>query len=456
MSSLRSSSRALLAALLVVPALLACPSEPSPVPDAGFIGGGGGGGGGGIGGSAGEAQVRAAMEEILDAYCVYLVGCGAMSSLEGCDAYLGNTAGLVASQYGNSIDEGRASVGTTAEQCKAQIEALSCAQSIGSNSACGRLVDGLVAPGGSCYESFECGTGLYCNYAASCPGTCAARVPEGGMAASYQSCAEGLYADGSGICRAYVQVGGSCDGTSASSCVDNAFCSGGVCVARFGAGAACDRASMCGGVFSCVNGVCAPPGELGASCTGSNECKGDHTCFEPAPGEGTCTTKVAAGGPCYGYRDCQPQLSCVGADDVNGTAGTCIGESDVGGACEYEGHCKSGLACVITSSSSVGTCQARKIAGQACRQSSECVESLYCDQTAAEPVCRTRLPAGAECPSYDGCQSGSFCRYDAATATSTCTLNKQPGEACQSGDRCVDQSYCNNGVCEIVACYDPN
>lgn len=459
MSSRSSSLEFVALAVLILPLMLGCPAQvDDPTPDAGVTGGGGGGGGGGAT-DAGSGEIdggsvsaeEAAVLALYDTYCGYLAGCGFASSQASCLAFARGLISEFVQQLAPSIEAGRIGLGVNSAQCTADIAALSCAQDL--PLSCSRLTDGLVAAGGGCATTAECGNGYFCDLSSTCPGVCTAQVEAGQMAASSEGCLPPLYRGSEGTCVAPVAVGGSCayDGMGEPPrCGQDSYCDSTAftCVSTRPAGAMCSASEHCGGMNECRDGTCQAYLGVGEDCSTTGPCQVDLSCFQGS-GAGECRLKASEGGACYSNQDCTSALFCVG--EASG-AGTCQGVGEEGARCEDASQCAGDLVCFVPSGS-VGTCQQPRALGEVCRASSDCESQLYCAAGSTGMICQARLPVGAECTG-DACVQSAFCSYDAATMKSFCKAYKTEGESCMAGDVCRD-GFCDEGTCASNVCRLP-
>jgi len=232
-------------------------------------------------------------------------------------------------------------------------------------------VDDGSACGGACDGSHR----TACIYP-NAPIPCRAAACSGGVATLAASC------DGSGRCPApqqqtcdpYSCAGATCAGTCIADgdCAGSppGWCSGGVCVAKLGAGRACARAGQCGS-GSCVDGVCCD-----RACNGTCE-----ACDVPGH-VGACTP--VTGAP-HGVR---PQC----ATDGSTCGGACDGIH--AGACSYPG--------VET------TCRAPSCTGGVSTSPASCDGSGLCP-SATQVACQSGACDGAMCVASDWKMVGGGC-----------------------------------------------
>ena len=130
-----------------------------------------------------------------------------------------------------------------------------------------------------------------------------------------------------------------------ANCVSSSYCSGGSCLAKKSAGAACAAAHECVTSF-CTNGLCST-----SACTVDTDCASSSYCSG-----GSCLAKKTTGAACTAAHE------CVTSFCTNGLCST--------SACTVDTNCASGSYC------SGGSCFAKKPTGAACTAAHECVTSF--------------------------------------------------------------------------------
>jgi hypothetical protein len=191
---------------------------------------------------------------------------------------------------------------------------------------CSSVGAGQPAPAGQCAPTSTCGYAGTCNGAGACTLASSGTVCGGAVCAASSS----LYTpastcDGAGTCTAattkdctpYLCKSTGCPTTcnSDADCVAAAYCTstGGTCVARSIAGAACTSDHQCPAGDFCTDGVCC----------GSASCPSCMSCAVPGA-EGACTAVPAGGadptGTCTAAK--QPETSC-GLDGLCDGHGSC-------------------------------------------------------------------------------------------------------------------------------------
>lgn len=409
-------------------------------------GSGGTGGGSGSGGGGGAYTIETFCTSGLGQIQQKYVDCGyvtqdALSSLFQGGSCLG--------QAGASVMAGRATFNASlAQSCLATINAAGCFFDVGTE--CNNLIQGAVAAGGDCYTSDECQSGLSCNVAAGCPGSCEARVALGQTPQSGQSCVVGAYSYDHGPCRALVPAGMSCaplgGSSTEQSCVATALCRNSVCVEGQSRdeGQTCDSSNQCFFLFQCVNGTCERLRALGQTCDTGRSCAYGLRCDATT---GTCATRLAAGATCTTSQDCDSDLSCV--RETGALTGTC--ETGLAGSrCVSSYDCDEGFFCPAPDG---GTCTPKRTAGETCTSDNRydaCAAGLYCTatNTMMSGACAAKKSAGAACSEneYGGCADGLYCTGTFSSPDGVCATRLSPGSACSNGDECA--TYCSGSTCE--------
>ncbi len=271
--------------------------------------------------------------------------------------------------------------------------------------ACDAVFEGTVAPQGDCLVGDECQMGSYCNvYSNTCP---------------FQ-------------CNAYQPVGAVCNWSDRQCDPEVANCktvgSSNTCIARKGAGEACEYWSDCFDAFACINSVCvqytAQLGETCAHSSGYPGCEADAFCRRPLgkqDGPGVCQRKAGLGGVCSGYGTCLPGLRC----SSNYSTGTCILLGSAGDICWNYNDCREELYCANATS----RCTPFPTEDGDCGSDSSgyrCAAGFFCDYQ--EETCHALREIGQPC-GYDGaCRSGE-CNFG--------TLPNDGGTGWRCEDACV-------------------
>ncbi len=186
----------------------------------------------------------------------------------------------------------------------------------------------------------------------------------------------------------------------------------------------------------CPNGVC--PKDLGQSCTANRECK--DVCVG-----GVCVVPSPMGGACDEDGDCTTGLHCgangcakadgAACDSNDKCAHTCIGGfcalwSSTLGPCEEQGDCAWGHVCVD------GACKLEN--GQSCNANGQCVGVCIAG------VCASVSPPGGACDEHADCELGYECGVSFQCALPLAQPCNSPAE-CASG-------FCADAVCCDSAC----
>jgi len=283
-------------------------------------------------------------------YCSYATRCGATavfetlllhSTITNCSAqtgtYLANTQ---FAQYQEAIDRGTLAYdGNRAAQCLAAFDGLSCDPgAIGSQpAACDETFIGMVADGGACTISEECGTHSTCVGAGASCGMCT-HTPQLGEACT-SSCATNAYCS-MGTCVARVASGGACTATIASQCAAGLSCQAMTCTTttRAAAGQPCGNGGCQTGLVCAFTGtatMCRAPRTDG-TCQGllaGNDCPSGMTCSASLGMTGTCVAYPVLGDPCTNV--CAAPGRCVNM--------VCHRAGELGETCDLGADCISGL-----------------------------------------------------------------------------------------------------------------
>ena len=285
--------------------------------------------------------------------------------------------------FQQAIDDGRVAYhGDQVAACAADLRSRECAelQQRGSG-PCEAVFTGTVALGESCSLDEECAGGAFCDFGATCPGTCRELAAEGDECNEDDDCASGLVcSDADQICEEPAGPGDVCQGGNAD-CALGYMCAGadedmnqpGNCraydeVFSAGDGDTCDpdNGVLCQSGLTCQIEAIADPLEWscaqkvgsGDTCRPAfpDQCPDDEYCNVPpamiALGmiDGTCEPRPGAGDPCGGLESnvCAPNLRCNG--------GTCKALTEIGGGCMVDAVCYSEH-CVDGECASANSCE---------------------------------------------------------------------------------------------------
>ncbi len=432
----------------------------------GTTGGGGGTTGGGGGGNS--STLTQFCLGIIGAQYDYYVRCGTYSAAGAADQRALSEAYCSTGALWPGVKDGRVSFNSSAGQaCLSGYQTQSCTAPF-TGAGCETVLVGLVGANGSCFNSGDCQSALYCDTSATCPGRCVARVGLGQSTTDATTCVvgAGLY---NGVCTALVPVGQSCAPTGGSTlartCVTPARCSTAqVCVASVfqSVGQPCDVADLlCGQRLQCVTGSCIGLVTPGGACDSVRRCQMDLTCSAA----NVCVGHGDVGASCTSGSECKSALFCN--KPTGQTTGTCSALRTADQTCTAF-ECATGLFCTATSPTTPGVCKASQPAGAACTYSgsyNQCLSPLYCTATNSMPtgVCANPKSVGASCSYANGsaeCGSGSalYCTATSTVTTGVCANRKGGGAACTRYQEC--QSYdCINNVCApsttTSSCTDP-
>jgi hypothetical protein len=371
-----------------------------------------------------------------------------------------------------------------ADACLAAIQAASCNDIAGELAAgnsvprpwiagmavCGRVIVGLVPPGGACLDSLECQSPQRYG-CTSDPGRCGGHCQLAGTfgeagadcAVAGLYCKEGLVCDadplpdGPARCKVRGDDGAPC--RNDDTCLPGFFCQRKTITdaQQFAVGA-CRRV------------------QPGTACSGSWACPRSYACLGASPSTGgMCGAGRTIGQPCVvqapgGYQgafsDCAWGLRCV---DIDGGGLRCFGGNPIGGSCggaESPGRtapwCADGYC-----DPAAGICRGPRSTGQTCSVAMTCAAPSECRVPEGSPaICidpPKQQPLGGACLGNDSreCPFLSFCRPTALATghtNGTCTGFRKAGESCTGNwndcenadgcpERCEALTDCVNGVC---------
>ncbi len=384
------------------------------------------GGGSGVGGGSGDLTYSDYCRAVLRAQSDYYVRCGTYTQGY-VDSYLATVVDRC-SLVPEPFSSGRARFNPSgAQACIDEFTSLSCLRGP-TGSGCAAIT-GLVANGGACYSSIECGVGHWCDTGASCSGSCKPRTAVGqpSVAQFGEDCVDTAYRYET-VCEARLELGADCSPINGSSqnrtCIPGAFCSPSTlkCV---------DNVKLAVGA-ACVQGA-SPACREGARCVSS-----------------VCTAYGDLNQPCDSMRPCKYGLQC-------GAANLCVSYGAVGATCGNPEMCDRGLFCDIASGMTSGTCAAPRPSGGTCTSQEMCQSSLWCNGSTTTPgACAAKLAVGATCQREFqswACQDDLYCTTLATSAaTGVCAVRKGTGASCSSSDECVEGAYCDGNVCARSVC----
>ncbi len=204
---------------------------------------------------------------------------------------------------------------------------------------------------------------------------------------------------------------------------------------------------------------------VGDACDLDAECNGSDTyCKISAGCPGTCSPRELVGGACERDDQCASGLKCD-----SGTS-QCFQPAALGGACggTVAPDCGAGGFCIGADddAKTAGTCMPIEQAfsvpqGGDCffNGASACSSGLFCVVEGVDTVaqkliatCQSGFASGAAChPSIpDACPQGEYCVVPAQSFDGTCTAKPAAGEACGTlfdGSVCAMGTRCDNNVC---------
>lgn len=290
-----------------------------------------------------------------------------------------------------------------------------------------------AAHGAPCLADDECEVGLFCDeLGGSCEGVRGIGAPCNRDA---QCATEGWCDEG--------REEPSCvrDGTPAGECAADRECVGGshcdagsgLCLADFGADAACDSHTECFAELFCGPlGTCVLDGGLGSTCAADAECAAGTHCSDGTPR--MCVLDAVVGGACTDDADCVAAAHCDGS--------TCAADRNEGGSCDEHSDCAEGLYCFVVPPS---VCRAARGPGALCDgDDATCEADGHCDGTFCVADSR---PADA-CTDDSECAAGSHCDDQ---AHGLCLRDAAPGGWCADDGDCDATSHCDEVVSECVA-----
>ncbi len=221
--------------------------------------------------------------------------------------------------------------------------------------SCLNVFTGARTDGQSCHTD-TCVTGFYCASDGGCPGSCAAKKPEGTVVRSSTMCIEGT--------------------ESHFGLPDGGF--GSYCQKPVGEGQSCANTECEDGLFCDADDTCAKPYGIGEKCTN--------------PGE---------------YAECEYKYGTVCQPSLDGGDNRCGKYAKRGEPC---GYCTVDLRCVIAQGQSSGTCGDLGASGDSCRFDDECTAGLYCNSNSH--TCETPRALNADCSGGAECVENARCTYE--------------------------------------------
>jgi hypothetical protein len=249
-----------------------------------------------------------------------------------------------------------------------------------SDTGCGSLGWGILAPGEVCPSDLACVPGYYCKR----------NIPSSGC----------------GVCTPMAAQGQPCGPLAFNAPCGSGACDGAECLTVVGIGQACaPQSTSCQPGLVCPSGQCVAPGGVGLICLYDDDCQDGLFC-DPATGK--CAARAQAGGGCataacpFGFAcGFGAPLGDGGADagpalclPLSGIGGSCVFDANGGQcleteACQEDGKCAPipglGDACdggsCLTGACQGGTC-ALVGAGGACGTNVDCTSSICVKGTA--------------------------------------------------------------------------
>jgi hypothetical protein len=308
--------------------------------------------------SIAAALANAVCDALLD--CIGPSALATITNREDCNTHF--TASLEQSDFGEldrSISEGNVAIDASQlEDCYRDTRALNCKfYTDRLPPSCERAIQGKRGLGESCRLSAECAGAAFCPMTQACPHVCqATRAPEA-TCQSDGECQRGTICSG-GICRAPAGAGAACGGTSSPNCALGLTCMDasdtmpGKCqpnaAIQVGAlDAVCNpNGPLCREGLSCAYDghsgfVCRAPVKKGEACRLAlpGQCPSDSYCnATDIMAVGTCVELPKHGQACVLGDQCAPGHVCI----TEGSAGKCHALLNLDQDCELDGECRSG------------------------------------------------------------------------------------------------------------------
>lgn len=368
--------------------------------------------------------------------------------------FLGNLLGFFAYGVDSSVVEVDAAA---IDACVAALSSKPCAPSSASGDNCTppevayldecdfrKLFIGQLGAGESCtsYNGLECAPGLLCDFFGSTGGVCVETLSQGDSCFEDYNCDSGLICDyASGQCSTPAEAGEACayansenpqPGTETTRCRSGLVCNPvtetcGAPDCNFG-DYCNDDDSACPEGLECVASVCDYPAVAGDRCYDDDDCVQGVCDF--LEGASVCRDLVANGDGCGNHEDCTSGF----CDPANAQ---CAAQTAIGGACDPvvpDQQCDGGY-CDGTD------CVAFVAIGEDCT-AGPCnyIEGVQCWDDTCQPY---PLPNGQTCSSPFECES--------QVCSGTCQAPPDVGDDCVPGG-CGEDAYCNaftDGVCEL-------
>lgn len=198
-----------------------------------------------------------------------------------------------------------------------------------------------------------------------------------------------------------------------------------------------DDGAACAFDGECISGACdAPDCNIGECCLGAcrptitnaavdEPCNRDHDCADGFCGaDAHCHARLAAREMCTRDAECDFDLACVGATDLE--PGRCRDLPVMGEACPYMRCAEIGATCVT------GACVAVGLAGATCSGPADCSPYSEC---ASSGTCAELPRLGEACTT--GCSRDAWCDVE----NGRCSPLMPNGSPCGAGNQC-ESLYC--------------
>ncbi len=317
-----------------------------------------------------------------------------------------------------------------------------CQPLLDNGTVCGR--DGVCRSGvcdvtcTECANNDDCGANQYCDIIVGDQNSCENRRGEGGQCDSNQECRDGLSC-ALGQCRRECSNDNNCNGDE--------FCNLGGCFDKLPNGDACVENRVC--QTNICDVTC-------TECVNNGNCSANQYCEIVVGGQNSCENRRGVGGQCDSNQECNSGLLC--------SFGTCKTQCSRDSNCNSDEFCNAGVCDDKVPNGSVcvedRVCQSDICNGVVCRQCEVgrgCNSNQFCN---GDGNCQTKLGNGSvcvenrvcssgicngvvcrECRIGQGCDSDEFCNGDGACQN---TLG--------NGSACVEDRVCSSGICNGVVC----
>jgi hypothetical protein len=290
-------------------------------------------------------------------------------------------------------------------------------------------------------------------------------------------CAGGAGYCAAGYCVARPTEGVKCQGME---CAPGLLCLNQTCEAPKPKGGVCQADDECAPPLRCVTGKCGALGKLADACVAASDCELGRVCAAnqcasagppPCADQAACgnlslcaslphcIARAPMGGACNLDEDCQSGLGCDAMSLL------CLALPGDGQPCHGNDACAPGLACAMDFGNcaplpgdgmpcafgpagpfecaaglgcNAGVCSALPKMGEACTVDNRCAVPLGCDFTAQGSICVARKPVGGACQNDQVCDDGLHCDF----AKGACAKDSALGAPCPLGNECGTNAEC--------------